>query len=146
MLRILGAIFLVILITVGIVFGGSYWMTRDAKPIAERYINSLFKEWKPEAFLAVSSSTLKNDPKAMQSLEPTLTFMQQQLGPLKSYGALKDKFGFGFGQSPNKGLYVHYQIDSSFEKANSKIFLTLSRENDQWLVSNFWVEPIPMPK
>jgi hypothetical protein len=145
MLRVLGAIFLLILMAVGLVFGGSYWMTRDTKPIAEKYIDSLFKEWKPEAFLAVSSSTLKKDPKAMQTLEPTLAFMQQQLGSIKSHGALKEQFGFGFGEAKHKGLYVHYQIDSSFEKANSKIFLTLSREDGKWLVSQFWVEPIPMP-
>jgi hypothetical protein len=145
MLRIFGAIFLLILIAVGVVFGGSYWMTREAKPIAEPYINSLFKEWKPEAFLAVSSKILKNDPKAMQTLESTLAFMQQQLGSLKTYGALKEKFGFGIGETKNKGLYVYYQIDSSFEKANSKIFLTLSKEDGKWLISQFWVEPIPMP-
>jgi len=135
-LSIAGAIFLVLIITLGAFFGYAAYQGRGLDASSKAYIEEnvppVLSTWSKEELLKRSSPQLlkivEENPERLDQLFQKLS----KLGALKSFGEVKGDSQVFYNAGAGKTTTAAYTANARFEHGDARVSIRLMQNNGQW--------------
>jgi hypothetical protein len=139
MLRILGLLFL--LLVVAAIAGGGFWLHQDGQ--ARKFVVNIspviFKEWNAGA-LAHRSAAVMQTPDYEAQVQDIFRTISPHLGPLVSVDAPEGTVRYGRADPKlPRGLYGKFHLNAKFQKADGGIEFVVIKEDGAWRIAGFQV-------
>jgi hypothetical protein len=137
-LRVLGIVFLVLLISIGMFFAWAYQQDKSARSYVSAAVPAIFNEWDVDALKRRASEQLSNDPQFRSAAPQMFLMLQRALGKLKRTQEAEGTAGYNVGgMSPAQGTYGDYVIRAEFERGEAELRLLVVRERGAWRIRGF---------
>lgn len=141
-LKILGAIFLGLIIVISITFAMASSeiskLNDEANKFIKTKITQLTKDWDSKILYDITSPELKSQTNPEDFIK--IFEIYSILGKLKEINSPKGKINIKLFAKPKSASAVGYfECQSEFEKGPAIIKITLAKHQDQWLVSSFHI-------
>ena len=139
MLRILGLLFL--LLIVAAVAGGGFWLHQDSQ--ARKFVVDvspiIFKDWNAGALTHRSAAVMQTQDYEAQ-VQDMFRTISPPLGPLVSVDPPQGTLSYGSADPKlPRGLYGKYQLNAKFQKADGNIEFLVIKEDGAWRIAGFRV-------
>jgi hypothetical protein len=144
-LRVLGILFLVLLVSIGMFLVWAYQQDKSARSYVTSAVPAIFGEWDLEALQRRASEQLSNDPQFRLNTPQMFWMLERRLGKLKRTQEAEGSAGYNIGNAlPAQGTYGDYLIRAEFERGVAELRLLVVRERGAWKIRGFYVNsPIP---
>jgi len=137
MLRVLGIVFLVFLVSIGMFFVWAFQQEKSARSYVSAAVPAIFNEWNFEVLQQRASEQLLNDPQ-FDSAPQMFRMLGRALGKLKTAQEPEGTAGYNLGTaSPAQGTYGDYLIRAEFERGQAEVRLLIVRERGVWRIRGF---------
>jgi hypothetical protein len=140
MLRVLGFLFLVLIVAAGIAGGIWYHQDRQAREFATRAIPVVFERWDHEGLMRRSIRELRNKDYAEGSRQMMQMF-SQYLGPFESSEPLEGKVEYGqLDPSLPRSFFASYTSRAKYKAGKATLLLVVVKQDGGWRIGGFRVE------
>jgi len=137
-LRFLGIVFLVLLVSLGMFFAWAFQQDKSARSYVTHAVPAIFNDWNFDALQNRASEQLSNDPQFRSNAPRMFLMLQRALGKLKQAQEPEGSSGYNVGNvSPAQGTYGDYLIRAEFERGEAELRLLLVRERGVWRIRAF---------
>ncbi len=140
MLRILGLLFLLLIVTA--VAGGGFWLHQDgqARKFVVQVAPVIFKDWNAGALTHRSASVMQT-PDYEAQVQDIFRTISPHLGPLVSVDTPQGTLRYGRAEPRlPRGLHGKYHLSAKFQKADGEIEFEVVKEDGAWRVAGFVVD------
>jgi hypothetical protein len=139
MLRILGLLFLLLLVAA--VAGGGFWLHQDGQ--ARKFVVNvspiIFRDWNDGA-LTHRSAAVMQTPDYEAQVQDIFRTISPHLGPLVSVDTPQGTVRYGRADPKlSRGLYGKYRLNAKFQKADGGIEFVVIKEVGAWRIAGFQV-------
>jgi len=141
MLRILGLLFLALIVGAAIVTGLAYRQNQRAREYVVAAIPAIYQEWDFAELKKRAASKLLNETQFSVAGPQMFRMMGASLGRLEKADAPEGEAGFGWGEgAPARGVYGNYEVHAKFEKGEAQLQLFVIKEGGSWRIAGFHVD------
>ncbi len=140
MLRVLGFLFLVVIVIAGIGGGIWYHQDRQARGFVTRTIPAVFERWDHEAMQRRSIRELRTDEYSA-GMQQMMQMFGQHFGPIESSKPLEGKVEYGqLAPELPRGLYARYTTTAKFKGGEATLRFDLVKQDAVWRIAGFRVD------
>jgi hypothetical protein len=140
MLRVLGFLFLVVIVIAGIGGGIWYHQDRQAREFVTRTIPAVFERWDHEAMQRRSIRELRTEENAT-AMRQMMQMFAQHLGPLESSEPLDGRVEYGqVNPALPRSLYARYTAAAQFKAGKATMQILVIKQDAAWRIAGFWVD------
>jgi hypothetical protein len=147
-LKILGGIFLAILVIIGIgaaiLIPKGLALQKEAAEYVATTVPLVVANWDPEDLKKYAATQLLEEPNTKEQLPKLFTWFSA-LGKLKQLGTPVGQVGTGtYGGRPFKGTWGAYVAEAEFEGGKAQIKVLLRKDGQGWQILGFHIESLAL--
>jgi hypothetical protein len=139
LLKYLGSLFLLILISVGSVAWWCHTYEPEAKAFLEDSLREISSDWDGDRLVKRAAPELFNNGRVDQ-LRAMISALSP-LGPLKSIESLGGT-GFGYNWKSGQYIYANYATNAHFANGEATVRIGLVHRDGKWLITGFHINPM----
>jgi hypothetical protein len=140
LLKFLGGLFLLVLISVGSLTWWSHTYEPEAKAFLDDSLREISSDWDGDRLIVRAAPELFNNGGSVDQLKATLSALSP-LGPLKSVESLGGT-GFGYNWKSGKYIYANYAANAHFGNGDATVRIGLVHREGKWLITGFHINPM----
>ena len=141
MLRILGLIFLTLVVGAAIAVAVGIRQDQRAREYVSSSVRRIYQNWDFSELTDRASVQLRREPGFDTAGPQMFQMMSGVFGPLVTAGEPSGRAGFGWGKgSKARGTYGEYLVHAKFKAGDADLKLLVVKEHGAWRIRAFNVE------
>jgi hypothetical protein len=140
MIRLLGYLFLVMLIAAAALAGGYYHLDRQASAYVAKSVRPIYSDWSLEA-LKQRESVLVHKTDFERGARELFLMFGGALGPLRSAESPRGGPEFGWQSDAEiRGVFARYSVKAKFERGEAQLHFFVVKEDGTWRIAGLRIE------
>jgi uncharacterized protein DUF4019 len=141
MMRFLGYLFVLLLIVAAALFGGRYYVDRQARTYVAQAVKPIYSNWNFAAMKSRASPRIRDVADFEASGRRLFDAFGGVLGPLQSADAPEGSPEFGWKSDAEvRGLFARYTVNARFERGEARLRFVVAKEGGIWQIIGFRIE------
>ena len=141
MMRFLGYLFALLLIVAAALFGGRYYLDRQARTYVSQAVRPIYSNWNFAAMKSRASPRIRDVVDFEASGRRLFDAFGGVLGPLQTADAPEGGPEFGWKSDAEiRGLFARYTVNARFERGEARLRFVVAKESGTWQIIGFRIE------
>ena len=141
MIRFLGYLFILLLIVAAALFGGRYYLDRQASTYVSQAVQPIYSKWTFAALKSRASPRLLEVADFETSGQQMFDAFGRVLGPLQSADEPEGGPEYGWKSDAEiRGLFARYTVNAKFEHGEARLRFDVVKESSAWNIIGFRVD------